>query len=56
MLRKFVSDKTEKYEHICTKFQEIDSTKLMLAGGKGANLGELPGWRGYGYRTVLHHY
>lgn len=27
-------------------FQEIDSTKLMLAGGKGANLGELSGMEG----------
>ena len=27
-------------------FQEIDRTKFMLAGGKGANLGELSGIKG----------
>ena len=27
-------------------FQEIDRSKLMLAGGKGANLSELPGIKG----------
>jgi rifampicin phosphotransferase len=27
-------------------FQEIDRTKLMMVGGKGANLGELSGIKG----------
>ena len=27
-------------------FREIDRTKLMIAGGKGANLGELSGIKG----------
>ena len=31
----------EKYDSYILDFKEIDKTKLAMAGGKGANLGEL---------------
>ena len=36
------------------RFQDIDKTKIMLVGGKGASLGEL--FRNRGTRWVLYCY
>ena len=34
-------------------FKEIDKTKLAIVGGKGANLGEFPGLKGYECQMVF---
>ncbi len=42
MLRDFISNKKEgNMSAYVLRFRDIDKTKFMLAGGKGANLGEL---------------
>ena len=34
-------------------FQDIDTTKIMVVGGKGANLGSFPGSREYVYQMAF---
>ena len=34
-------------------FQDIDKTKLMVVGGKGANLGNYPRLKAYAYRMAF---